>query len=220
MASGESQWITGPDARSDVQQWRARSCAIVTGVDSIIHDDSSLTVRPGELRIENPEAAAQKQPLRVVLDSHLRIPYDARILTLPETTIIATASPDQVKRQEFTGRGIEVLVVPGADGRVDIPALLRILADRECNEVLLETGATLAGSAIESGCVDELLIYMAPILMGSSARPLFKLPFEQMTEKQLLDIQDMRAFGKDWRIQARLKSPTLCAETNDEKIRG
>ncbi len=207
MASGESQWITGPDARADVQQWRARSCVIVTGVDSIIHDDSSLTVRPNELRIENPEAAAEKQPVRVVLDSTLRIPYSARILSVPGTTIIASAHPDPEKQKELASRGIEVLTVPGSNGRVDFPQVLKILADRGCKEVLLETGARLAGAAIEQGCVDELLIYMAPVLLGSQARPLFELPFERMVEKLYLDIQETRALGQDLRIRARLKEP-------------
>ncbi|MCL6270472.1 bifunctional diaminohydroxyphosphoribosylaminopyrimidine deaminase/5-amino-6-(5-phosphoribosylamino)uracil reductase RibD [Sansalvadorimonas sp. 2012CJ34-2] len=205
MDSGESQWITGPDARADVQQWRARSCAIITGVDSIIHDDSSLTVRSGELRIENPEAAVEKQPIRVVLDSTLRIPYNARILNLPGTTIIASAHPDLEKQKELESRGIEVLTVPGSDGRVDLSQMLKVLADRGCKEVLLETGARLAGSAVRQGCVDELLIYMAPILLGSQARPLFELPFEKMAEKLYLDIQETRSFGQDLRIRASLK---------------
>ncbi len=208
MASGESQWITGPAARSDVQQWRARSCAIVTGVDSIVHDDSSLTVRIDELRIDNPEAAAARQPVRVVVDSHLRIPLSAKILTLPGTTLIAALAPETDKAkaaaQALADKGVEVITLPAnKEGRVDLEALLQELAQRECNNVLLETGATLAGSAVAAGLVDELLIYMAPTLMGSEARPLFQLPFSKMSEKQPLIIDDIRAFGQDWRIVAR-----------------
>ena len=210
MASGESQWITGPEARADVQQWRARSCAIVTGVDSIIHDDSSLTVRVNELRIENPDAAAEKQPLRVVVDSTLRIPLDARILTLPGTTLIACTNPDQKKHSALAEQGIEVIVLPACEqtNRVDLDALMAELAKRHCKEVLLETGATLAGAAVEAGVVDELLIYMAPVLMGSDARPLFQLPFTRMAEKKPLVIDDIRAFGRDWRLTARPTEPT------------
>ncbi|MTI14479.1 bifunctional diaminohydroxyphosphoribosylaminopyrimidine deaminase/5-amino-6-(5-phosphoribosylamino)uracil reductase RibD [Sansalvadorimonas verongulae] len=201
MESGESQWITGSAARADVQQWRARSCAVVTGVDSIIHDDSSLTVRANELRIENPEAAAEKQPLRVVVDSTLRIPLDAKILSLPGTTLLAGVNPDQNKLKTLAEKGIEVMVLPANEsGSVDLEALMTELARRDCNEVLLETGATLAGSAVEAGLVDELLIYMAPVLMGSDARPLFQLPFSKMAEKRPLAIEDIRAFGNDWRL--------------------
>ncbi len=202
MASGESQWITGPDARADVQQWRAQSCAIVTGVDSIIHDDSSLTVRLDELRITNPEAAICKQPLRVVLDSRLRIPLDAKILTLPGSTLVICTQPKPAKIQALQALGVEVLVLIENNGRVDLSSLMRVLAERECNTVLLETGATLAGAALAAGLVDELLVYMAPVLMGSLARPLFQLPFETMAEKVPLIIQDIRAFGPDWRIRA------------------
>lgn len=216
MASGESQWITGPDARADVQQWRAQSCAIVTGVDSIIHDNSSLTVRPDELRIANPEAAASKQPLRVVLDSHLRIPLDAKILSLPGGQTIVAYSTDceksnplivQNKRHALQTMGVEVVAFPpktsDASGRVDLAAVMAWLAQRECNNVLLETGATLAGTAVAEGLVDELLIYMAPMLMGSDARPLFQLPFTTMAEKVPLVIEDIRAFGQDWRLRVK-----------------
>lgn len=215
MASGESQWITGPDARADVQQWRAQSCAIVTGVDSIIHDNPSLTVRPDELRIANPEAAACKQPLRVVLDSHLRIPLDAKILSLPGQTIVAYSTDYeksdplmvQNKRHALQTMGVEVVAFPpktsDASGRVDLAAVMAWLAQRECNNVLLETGATLAGTAIAEGLVDELLIYMAPVLMGSDARPLFQLPFTTMAEKVPLVIEDIRAFGQDWRLRVK-----------------
>ncbi len=206
MASGESQWITGPDARADVQQWRARSCAVVTGVDSIIFDNSSLNVRPKELRIENPELAAEKQPLRVVVDSSLRIPLDAKILTLPGKTVVAAATPCKNKARALAELGVEVMVLPqdNYSGRVDLEALMEELARRECNEVLLETGAKLAGAAVEASVVDELLVYMAPILMGSDARPLLQMPFTRMAEKKPLEIKDIRAFGNDWRITARL----------------
>lgn len=203
MASGESQWITGPDARADVQQWRAQSCAIVTGVDSIIHDNSSLTVRVNELRIDHPAAAAEKQPVRVVVDSRLRIPLDAKILTLPGQTVIACLSDENGKTSQLEALGAEVVVLPEAAGRVCLRALMTFLARRECNNVLLETGATLAGSAVAAGLVDELLVYMAPVLMGSDARPLFQLPFETMAEKVPLKIHDIRAFGPDWRITAK-----------------
>ncbi len=202
MASGESQWITGPDARSDVQQWRARSCAIVTGVGSILQDDSSLTVRPAELRIVEPDLAAEKQPLRVVLDSSLRIPLRANILHQPGKTLVVTAHPDREKQNALQSEGVEVVELPAPDGRVDLAALMTLLGQRECNEVLVETGAILAGSFLQAGLLDELLVYMAPVLMGSAARPLFDLPLGNMSDRIPLTMTDVRRIGQDLRLTA------------------
>ena len=202
MASGESQWITGPDARSDVQQWRARSCAIVTGVGSILQDDSSLTVRPAELHIDEPELAAEKQPLRVVLDSTLSIPLTAKILQQPSKTLVVTAHPDREKQNALQSEGVEVVELPAPDGRVDLVALMTLLGQRECNEVLVETGATLAGSFLQAGLLDELLVYMAPVLMGSAARPLFDLPLGNMSDRIPLMMTDVRRIGQDLRLTA------------------
>ncbi|GAA4651713.1 bifunctional diaminohydroxyphosphoribosylaminopyrimidine deaminase/5-amino-6-(5-phosphoribosylamino)uracil reductase RibD [Kistimonas scapharcae] len=202
MASGESQWITGPDARSDVQLWRARSCAIVTGVGSILQDDSSLTVRPAELRIDEPGLAAEKQPLRVVLDSSLRIPLTAKILHQPGKTLVVTADPDREKQNALQSEGVEVVELPAPEGRVDLAALMALLGQRECNEVLVETGATLTGSFLQAGLLDELLVYMAPVLMGSAARPLFDLPLGNMSDRIPLTMTDVRQIGQDLRLTA------------------
>ena len=202
MASGESQWITGPDARSDVQQWRARSCAIVTGVGSILQDDSSLTVRPAELRIDEPDLAAEKQPLRVVLDSSLRISLTAKILHQLGKTLVVTANPDREKQNALQSEGVEVVELPAPDGRVDLTALMTLLGQRECNEVLVETGAALAGSFLQAGLLDELLVYMAPVLMGSAARPLFDLPLGNMSDRIPLTMTDVRRIGQDLRLTA------------------
>ncbi|OQX34523.1 MAG: riboflavin biosynthesis protein RibD [Oceanospirillales bacterium LUC14_002_19_P2] len=202
MASGESQWITGPDARSDVQQWRARSCAIVTGVGSILQDDSSLTVRPAELHIDEPELAAEKQPLRVVLDSSLRIPLTAKILRQTGKTLVVTADSDREKQNALQSEGVEVVELPAPDGRVDLAALMTLLGQRECNEVLVETGATLAGSFLQAGLLDELLVYMAPVLMGSAARPLFDLPLGNMSDRIPLTMTDVRRICQDLRLTA------------------
>ena len=203
MFSGESQWITGSAARSDVQQWRARSCAIVTGVDSIIFDDSSLTVRLDELKVADPEAASTHQPLRVVLDSTLRIPETARILGLSgRTVILCGSSVESDKRERLQQQGADIVTLPLQNGRIDLKAAMEWLAGQDCNEVLLETGATLAGAAIQAGLVDELLVYMAPVLLGSSARPLLNLPIDSMSDKVPLVITDIRSVGDDWRITA------------------
>ena len=197
MASGESQWITGPSARADVQKMRARSSAIVTGIESILLDDSSLTVREGELGLEEAASklACEKQPLRVVLDRQGRIPTSAKILKQAGQTLVATAEQTQLALPEA-----QVLRLPEADGRLDLTALLTELAARQCNEVLVETGATLAGAFVAQGLVDELVFYMAPCLMGSDARPLLDLPLTQMAQKKELILKDVRQIGQDLRL--------------------
>ncbi|MCH4563439.1 MULTISPECIES: bifunctional diaminohydroxyphosphoribosylaminopyrimidine deaminase/5-amino-6-(5-phosphoribosylamino)uracil reductase RibD [Halomonas] len=207
MRSGESQWITGPQARREVQRLRARSSAVLTGVESIIFDNSRLTVRPAQLELDEAELIAGRQPLRVVVDSHLRLPQAAACLREPGRTLVATrADPDPERRERLETAGAEVVVMPSAaDGRVDLHALLRHLAEVEqVNEVLLETGATLAGAMLDAGLVDEMQLFVAPTLLGGEARPLFALPgLERMAQQRPLDILDIRAVGRDWRITAR-----------------
>lgn len=220
MASGESQWITGSDARSDVQQWRARSCAIVTGVESILHDNSSLMIRREELRIECPDLAVEKQPLRVVLDSSLRTPLDAKILHQLGETLIVTAHPNPERRNALQSEGVEVIELPAPDGRVDLLALMTLLGERECNEVLVETGASLASSFLQSGLLDELLVYMAPVLMGSVARPLFDLPLSKMSDRIPLTITDVCRIGQDLRVTAVLGKPRRSSGDDDKRAMG
>ena len=185
-----------------MQQWRARSCAIVTGVGTILQDNASLTVRPAELRIDESDLAAEKQPLRVVLDSSLRIQPNARILHLPGKTLIVTADPDQKRQNALQSEGVEVVALPAPDGQVDLAALAGLLGQRECNEVLVEAGACLAGRLLQAGLLDELLVYMAPVLMGSAARPLFELPLSRMSDRIPLVITDVRRIGQDLRLTA------------------
>lgn len=207
MASGESQWITGPQARSAVQRLRARASAILTGVDSVIFDNSRLTVRPDQLGLADAEANASRQPLRVVVDTHLRLPQAAACLREPGRTLVATVSGhDPQRRARLEVAGAEVVVMPGdGAGRVDLHALLAHLAEHEqANEVLLETGATLAGAMLDAGLVDEMQLFVAPTLLGGEARPLFALPgLARMAEQRPLEILDIRAVGRDWRITAR-----------------
>lgn len=208
MESGESQWITGPDARSEVQKLRAQSCAIVSGVGSILHDNSSLTVRAEELGLPDAEKLARRQPLRVVLDSSLQTPVDAKVVTGPgRALIVCTNQAEQSRQAQLEAAGAEVIRL-NAGRQVDLNALMSELAQRDCQEVLLETGATLAGAAVSEGLVDELNIFMAPILMGSAARPLLNLPFQFMSEKLGLNISDIRAIGDDWLIKATFKQNT------------
>ena len=189
MASGESKWITAPAARDDVQHLRARSCALVTGVDSVVHDDPSLTVRLND---------GDRQPLRVIVDTHGRCPKRSQIFTKLGRTVIACSESAQVVEHD----GREYWRLPEKDGRVCLVSLLRKLADEGCNEILVETGATLGGAFVGLGLVDEFIVYIAPKLLGSSARPLFDVPISTMSGNLPLIIKDIRAVGYDWRITA------------------
>lgn len=206
MRSGESQWITGPCARREVQRLRARSSVVMTGVESVIFDNSRLTVRAEQLELDNAEAIAGRQPLRVVVDSRLRLPLAAACLREPGRTLVATVDgPDDEHREKLEQAGAEVVALPAEEGgRVDLEALLSYLASHEeANEVLLETGATLAGAMLDAGLVDEMQLFVAPTLLGGEARPLFELPgLTRMDEQRPLDIRDIRAVGDDWRITA------------------
>lgn len=208
MASGESKWITGAEARRDVHLLRAASGAVLTAVGTALADDPSLNVRldanDGDPRI----AAALKRrepPLRVVLDSHLRLSPGARMLSLAgETLVFHALDGGEAARAEALSRaGACLISAPGEDGQVDLAAVLSELARREVNEVLVEAGATLNGRLLQAGLVDELLIYFAPHLMGDAARPMFHLPeLRNMAQRLELEIVDTRAVGRDWRIRA------------------
>ena len=202
MASGESKWLTGVAARCDVQRLRARSCAIVSGVDTVLADNAALNVRADELGLEHADEIAQRQPIRVVLDSTLRLRPPARIFSGRGRVVIATASDDERKRQHLIDQGVELLTLPRTDAGLDLQALLAWLNEQQCNEVMVEAGARLAGSFWRAGLVDWLTLYMAPTLLGSAGRPLLDLPLQQMREQQRLDIRAMRAIGQDWRIDA------------------
>lgn len=204
MASGESKWITGPAARADVQRLRARSGAVISGADSVLLDDSALTVRASELGLSADEAAAavQRQPLRVLIDSLRRVPLEQRLFREAGPTLVISTSAEQAA-ESYQSIGSELLALPGDDGKVDLVTVLRNLAERGCNEVLVEAGAGLSGAFWRAGLVDELIVYMAPRLLGSQARPLMQLPFESMSEAMDIAVTDMRAIGQDWRITAR-----------------
>lgn len=202
MASGESKWITGPKARADVQRLRARSCAIISGVDSVLQDNSSLTVRADELDLPEAQDIASRQPLRVILDSRLRLARNA--LMFKQHTPILLVHNGMATGDQLAGWPdfVELLALPAKDGRIDLHALVRELAQRHCNEVLVEAGATLAGNFLRRGLLDEIIVYMAPKLLGSNARPAFDLPLETMSASLALKIKDIRAVGRDWRITA------------------
>ena len=203
MASGQSKWVTGRKSREDVQRLRARSCAIVSGIDTVISDNAALIVRVDELQLGNADDAATQQPLRVILDSRLRLGRDAELLRHPSPILlIHNGAQDNAARLNDWPAHVELLAIPDSHGRIDLLAVLRELARRQCNEVLVEAGATLAGSFLRRGLLDELIIYVAPKLLGSSARPLFDLPLHTMSAALPVKVRDMRAVGDDWRITA------------------
>ncbi|TGD75856.1 bifunctional diaminohydroxyphosphoribosylaminopyrimidine deaminase/5-amino-6-(5-phosphoribosylamino)uracil reductase RibD [Mangrovimicrobium sediminis] len=203
MASGESQWITGPAARADVQRLRARSCAVVTGVGTVLADDCSLTVRAAELGLppEDIALATAHPPLRVVLDSGLRTPLAAKVLDASAPSLLCHAADTPVP-QALAAAGTALCALPRDARGLDPHALAAVLAARHCNEILVECGPRLAGSLLRAGLLDELVIYTAPVLLGSSARPLLDLPLAHMADKVALQIEDLRQVGQDWRITA------------------
>ena len=195
LASGESQWLTGEAARQDVQRLRARASAILTGIGTVLADDPSLNVRLPE---------AERQPLRVILDTELRTPPTARTLRLPGSVLIFTAVADPAAQEPLRAAGVDIVVAPCAGQGLDLYAVMAELARRECNELHVECGPTLAGSLLQVELVDELIIYMAPLLLGDKARGLFQLPeLTRMQDRHELEILDTRAVGRDWRLWLR-----------------
>ncbi|PCF94203.1 bifunctional diaminohydroxyphosphoribosylaminopyrimidine deaminase/5-amino-6-(5-phosphoribosylamino)uracil reductase RibD [Vreelandella nigrificans] len=216
MGSGESQWITGPEARTQVQRLRARSSAILSGVESLIMDDSRLTLRADQLALANADEVVKRQPLRVILDSRLRLPLAAACLREPgRTLVVTTEQHSEEKRRELEAAGAEIIVFPADQaGRIALADMLRWLADNEqVNELLVETGATLAGALLDANLVNELQLFVAPTLLGGEARPLFALPgLTRMADQKRLTIKEMCAVGGDWRIIAEPYLAKPCAD--------
>lgn len=198
LASGESQWITAPPARADVQKLRARSSAIVSGISTVLSDDPALNVRLAHI---------ERQPLRVILDPKLETPPTARTLQLPGQVLILTAANDYTNDHNnwsaLESAGAEIKIINGTQQALDLAAVAKELAERQCNEVHLECGSTLAGAFLSAGILDELIIYMAPVLLGDNARGLFHLPaLTRMAERIELTLDDIRSVGRDLRITA------------------
>ena len=200
MASGQSQWITTPPARQDVQRLRAASCAIITGIGTQLMDDPSLTVRitHEELGVED----SLQQSLRVVVDSKLQMAATARMFEQPGPTLIATLDGEsqREKSQALIDAGAEVVFLPAIGEHIDLQALLVALATRGCNQVMVEAGAGLAGAFIAEGLLDELVCYWAPKLFGNDARPMFNLPIRTIDAHLALSLKDMRMIGEDIRV--------------------
>ena len=203
MASGESKWITGEHARVDVHRLRAASGVMMTGSGTILADNPSLTYRlqdHEQFRQQIPADA--EQPLRVICDSRLLTPTTAKILQRPGNTLIATLQMDE-RAEALQQAGAEVIQIKQDNGKLSLQDLLANLAERGINEVMVEAGAGLAGALLNAKLVDEFIIYMAPHLMGDSARGLMQLPgLDAMADRVVVKIKDIRAIGDDWKITA------------------
>ena len=194
LTNGKSQWITGETARRDGHHWRARACAVMTGGGTVHEDDPRLTVR---------DVATTRQPLRVVVDSKLETPPTARLLEGGGALVFA-AREDKSKIAALKAKGAEVVVMPNSAGKVELPDMFRELARREINEVHVEAGFRLNGSLVREGCVDELLLYLAPSLLGDKALGMFDLPeLSELAGRRDLRVHDVRRVGEDIRLLAR-----------------
>ena len=195
LNNGTSQWITGEAARQDGHRWRARSCAVMTGIGTVESDNPQLTVRHAE---------TNRQPKKIVVDSRLAIPLAARVLQNGEETFIFTAQTgNREKKAALSQLNAQVMVLPNASGRVDLQRMMAALADLGINEVLVEAGGRLNGALVAAGLVDELIIYLAPHLIGDDARGMIALPeLTGLEDKKPLKIQDIRMIGQDIRLIA------------------
>ncbi|MGH8702057.1 MAG: bifunctional diaminohydroxyphosphoribosylaminopyrimidine deaminase/5-amino-6-(5-phosphoribosylamino)uracil reductase RibD [Burkholderiales bacterium] len=194
LLNGNSQWITGDAARRDAHHWRARACAVLTGIGTVRDDDPRLTVR---------EVATTRQPLRVVVDSKLETPLTAKILE-GGGVLVAAAREDRARITALKAKGAEVVVMPNSAGKVELGDLFRELAHREMNEVHVEGGFRLNGSLLADGLVDELVVYLAPSIIGDAARGMFHLPeLADLAARRQLAVRDLQMVGPDIRVVAR-----------------
>ncbi len=193
LEDGTSQWITGDEARQDGHRFRARACAILTGIGTVLADDPRLTVRDVEI---------SRQPLKIVLDSRLRIPEDAKIVG--GNLLVVAAEENPGKRKVLEKAGAEVVFLPDEKGSVDLHALLNELGRRGINELHVEAGEKLNGALLEAGLVDEFVFYLAPCLLGKRAKGMFDIPaLQKMEDRHALEISDVEMLGKDLRILGR-----------------
>jgi diaminohydroxyphosphoribosylaminopyrimidine deaminase/5-amino-6-(5-phosphoribosylamino)uracil reductase len=199
LANGASRWITGEAARADVQRLRAEASAVLTGVDTVLADDPQLNVRDPSIDLLG------RQPLRVVLDAKLRMPAHAKMLTLDGETLVFTAASSGEAADALRAAGAQIVDAPAEEsGRLALSEVLRALGDRQCNDVLVEAGPTLAGSFLEQGLADELIVYLAPILLGPQARPMAMLaPPNQLGDARRYGLVSAEHIGPDVKLRFR-----------------
>ena len=195
LANGKSQWITGDAARADGHRWRARACAVLTGFGTVRDDDPQLNVRG----VDTP-----RQPLKIVVDSKFETPPSARLLKEGKTLVVGAVN-DAKRIAALQLAGAEIAIIPNDGGKVELFKLMEDLARRELNEIHVEAGTKLNGSLLQAGVVDELLVYLAPSLIGDSGRGMFSLPeLTQLSQTTVLKIREVERAGEDLRILARL----------------
>lgn len=198
LNNGESQWITSEAARLDGHRLRATSCAILTGMGTVKRDDPQLTVRHVE---------TSRQPLRIVIDNRLEISVNAKLLQGDKLWIF-TAAEDESKKKMLEDKGAHVIILPGNDGRVDLTQMMIKLVDLEINELLVEAGSTLSGAMVQAGLIDELIIYLAPCILGDQAQGMLNLPMlTTLTHRRKLELADVRMIGADIRVTTRVIYP-------------
>lgn len=201
LTSGESKWITGEDARRDVQRLRARSCAVITGVSTIKYDDPSMNVRAEQMEVDFDHYSSPSQPLRVIMDTHLSVPPQARLFSRPGEVLIATCSQHSLSPMLKENPEISVFRQGDKSDEVSPEAVIAELGSRGANEILIEAGSRLSASFLRSNLIDELWIYVAPKLFGSSSRSLFSLPeVHSLAEAQPLELVEALPVGQDVRL--------------------
>ena len=201
MASGESVWISSEHSRRDVQMLRAASSAIITGVGTVLADNPSLNVRLNHQDLSLDDGLEVLQPVRVILDANLHTPVDARMLSVPGEVVIFCSGQAITEAAKYAHDNVSVIAVESTGEFLNFEQVLQVLAERQINDVLLETGATLAGSAIQAGLVDELIVYQAPHLMGHEARALVNLRgLEKMSDRIQLNFLEERRIASDMRL--------------------
>ncbi|WP_088210824.1 bifunctional diaminohydroxyphosphoribosylaminopyrimidine deaminase/5-amino-6-(5-phosphoribosylamino)uracil reductase RibD [Shewanella sp. Shew256] len=213
LSNGVSKWITGPEARRDVQRLRLRACALVTGIETVLTDAPSLNVRYSELGSLNSQLneAQILQPLRVVLDSRCRMPITAALLAIESPILLVSTEPYSPAFVAQLPAYVTCLQLPAIDGRISLPALLSYLG-KSCNQVLIEAGATVAGAFIGAGLADELVLYQAMKILGAQGRNLLELPdYQMMADIPTLKLVDERKVGADTRFTLRLTSNSSLA---------
>lgn len=194
LDNGQSQWITSPEARADGHAWRARACAVLTGIGTVLQDNPRLNVR---------DVKTERQPHIVVVDSRLQTPLDAHLFIAGRACILYAAVPNDAKKAALEARGATVVMLPDSQGKVDLAAMMKDLGTREINELHVEAGSKLNGSLIHAGLVDEFLIYLAPKLLGPGQGMASFGPLQSLSEAVELEFNSTERVGVDLRVVAR-----------------
>lgn len=209
MASGESQWITSAAARADVQAWRARSCVVLSSAQTILQDDARLQVRTDLLAERWPNHPPVGNTRRAVLDQHLRVSVQHAFYSCDADSAVLITSDvhSESALAPYRDLGVQILTLPTSANQFAMKEVMQALGHIECNEVLVEAGPQLNAALVRSGCVDELVLYVAPQWLGSSGMPVLDLPLQRLKDALQLKVMEQRQIGPDWRIIANIEQP-------------